>query len=401
MSKTQSCDYVTVRGEKYFVKDGTLDLGEKEITDINEIEGLEKFTDLKELYLSHNLIEEIKGLDNLTNLQRLNLSHNHIKKIQGLEHLTDLKTLELHHNLIEEIKGLDNLTNLQRLNLYSNQIKEIKGLENLFRLQGLKLDDNLVKDDERHLLNRKASVVVCYCRFKKEGESELMKLSEDPITCIEKPSIRVEMDIRMEECIDSFLLSERVAGRLIPFSDSLDEVSPAWKKEERNYYLTVNGITPDFYHMNDPKRLTITYRSEQDLTLRQLDDFLTALWDRLRMMFDEMRVLNETEEFLPFERLDERVIKRIVLHGIPEKGLVLEIFDKLIDYMLAFPVLERIGEEHFKKRIQTLSEAFDMGFKYESAVWAEDRRVTKALLERLDKFLKVINFWKPSFLEEE
>ena len=83
MSKTQSYDYVIVRGEKYFVKDDTLDLGEKEITDINEIEGLEKLTDLKELYLSHNLIEEIKRLDNLINLQRLNLSHNHIKKFRA------------------------------------------------------------------------------------------------------------------------------------------------------------------------------------------------------------------------------------------------------------------------------------------------------------------------------
>jgi hypothetical protein len=71
--------------------------------------------------------------------------------------------------------------------------------------------------------------------------------------------------------------------------------------------------------------------------------------------------------------------------------LVLEIFDKLIDYILAFPVLERIGEEYIKKRIQTLSEAFDMGFKYESAGWAEDSDITSALLERLDRFLKVIS----------
>jgi hypothetical protein len=49
--KAMTKDYVIVRGEKYSVEDGTLDLDEKEITDINEIEGLEKFTDLKVLYL--------------------------------------------------------------------------------------------------------------------------------------------------------------------------------------------------------------------------------------------------------------------------------------------------------------------------------------------------------------
>lgn len=44
-------EFVTVKREKYYVKDGTLDLSQKEIADIVEIEGLDQLNRLKELYL--------------------------------------------------------------------------------------------------------------------------------------------------------------------------------------------------------------------------------------------------------------------------------------------------------------------------------------------------------------
>ncbi|MFX1519473.1 MAG: hypothetical protein ACFFCD_06095 [Promethearchaeota archaeon] len=57
-----------------------------------------------------------------------------------------------------------------------------------------------------------------------------------------------------------------------------------------------------------------------------------------------------------FKSVDMNVIKRIVVYGSPEKESVLEIFDKLI---------------------------------------------ANALLQRLDRFLKLIRLRKPSFLKEE
>jgi hypothetical protein len=46
--------------------------------------------------------------------------------------------------------------------------------------------------------------------------------------------------------------------------------------------------------IKDSVLLTITYRMENDLTLQQLDDFLTVLLYRFQTMFDEMKVLDET-----------------------------------------------------------------------------------------------------------
>jgi hypothetical protein len=54
-------NFVKVRGEKYYVEGGILDLFDKKITEITEIKGLKNLIDLTELYLGGNQIEEVKG----------------------------------------------------------------------------------------------------------------------------------------------------------------------------------------------------------------------------------------------------------------------------------------------------------------------------------------------------
>ncbi len=95
-------EFVTVKGKKYYVIGGNLDLHDKKISDI----------------------AEIKGLKNLTHLRDLDLSNNQIGEIKGLEHLTELKILDLRENRIIEIKGLEHLTNLEVLLIDKNPIKK-------------------------------------------------------------------------------------------------------------------------------------------------------------------------------------------------------------------------------------------------------------------------------------
>ena len=71
--------YVTVKGTKYYVKSGTLDLGYKGITDITEIDGLEALVQLRILDLNHNQIKEISGLEHLSNLKDIYIGRNPIR----------------------------------------------------------------------------------------------------------------------------------------------------------------------------------------------------------------------------------------------------------------------------------------------------------------------------------
>jgi len=135
-------EHIAFKDEIFLVKNHILKLNNLGITSIKEIEGLEKLTNLHELYLSGNKISEIKGLEYLTKLKVLDLSHNKIKQIQHLDTLLDLNQLYLNNNEINHISGLENLINLSFLNFDSNNITEIDGLNQNQNLHTLYLSHN-------------------------------------------------------------------------------------------------------------------------------------------------------------------------------------------------------------------------------------------------------------------
>jgi len=143
---------VEYKGEKFNTEKDersgllTLHIRARDVTNITDIKGLSKITNLEGLDLYYNQITEIKGLENLTNLQKLDLGENKITDIKGLDTLINLKELSFFINRISEIRGLENPTNLQYLQLGRNKIKEIKGLENLTNLQELFLSNNQISE---------------------------------------------------------------------------------------------------------------------------------------------------------------------------------------------------------------------------------------------------------------
>ena len=68
------------------------------------IQNLEIFEHLENLYLQYNKLNEIgRGLEMNVNLVFLALHNNQIKRIEGLSHLKKLAFLDLSNNLIEEV----------------------------------------------------------------------------------------------------------------------------------------------------------------------------------------------------------------------------------------------------------------------------------------------------------
>ena len=78
---------------------------------------LEKVTHLN---LSFNILTSVKGLEKLTQLEELYLGSNQLTDVKGLEKLTKLKVLILTSNKLTDVKGLEKLTQLERLNLTYN-----------------------------------------------------------------------------------------------------------------------------------------------------------------------------------------------------------------------------------------------------------------------------------------
>ena len=123
-----------------------LELTNKNIKKIIDIEGLDLLKNLEDLNLSFNDISEINGLKSLLKLQNLNLSHNKITKIENLENLTELSSLNLGFNKIEKLAGVKNIKKLKNINLKHNTIKEFDDLIQLQSLETINLSKNLITE---------------------------------------------------------------------------------------------------------------------------------------------------------------------------------------------------------------------------------------------------------------
>lgn len=99
-------------------------------------------------------IDSLQGIEHFTNLKNLNLSHNNIVKLEPLRNLNKLEILKLHYNKIEEVNNLIKLKNIKELDLRKNKIVKVDFSESeLNNLKKLYLQDNKIKDIDLGNLN--------------------------------------------------------------------------------------------------------------------------------------------------------------------------------------------------------------------------------------------------------
>ncbi|SDJ22857.1 leucine-rich repeat domain-containing protein [Salimicrobium halophilum] len=119
----------------------TLNLTKQEISDLS---GLEEFTSLKEINISHNNIKSLVPLSELP-LEKIYASNNEISNLYPLRGLEDLTHLGLSDNKIDNITYLNNLKNIKWLNLNNNSIEDLYALSELRDLEELHLTNNLIR----------------------------------------------------------------------------------------------------------------------------------------------------------------------------------------------------------------------------------------------------------------
>lgn len=91
-------------------------------------------------------IKDITGIENFTSLKILNLSHNHISDLTPLQGLTTIENLSLGYNDITDITPLRGLTELYRLYLSDNMITDISPIAELTKLEDLYIGYNAISD---------------------------------------------------------------------------------------------------------------------------------------------------------------------------------------------------------------------------------------------------------------
>ncbi len=74
-------DHVYYNNEKFYVKEGVLNILRKKVRSIDQIEGLENLFNLHYLNLSWNEISEIEGLENLRNFLPKKFNFNYRAKV--------------------------------------------------------------------------------------------------------------------------------------------------------------------------------------------------------------------------------------------------------------------------------------------------------------------------------
>lgn len=137
---------------------------------VEKLDGVEKLTALKTLWVSDNDITDISPIKNLTNLESFSCENNPVSDYSPLRGLTGLKNLSIgdwrsSYTNIEAVSGLTNLTSLyapmcgvddisalanltalEFLNLSHNWIEDISALEKLGKLTSLHLENNQISD---------------------------------------------------------------------------------------------------------------------------------------------------------------------------------------------------------------------------------------------------------------
>ena len=136
--------YVSLKDKQIKIIDDVLDLSEKQLKNLDEIEGFDDIEYIEILNLAHNQIEDLSCLSKLPRVHTLRLNNNSISALKGIEKLKEVKSLIITFNQISKVEIIESIQGLEELNLYNNKIERIQGLEKLSGLRTLILMGNKI-----------------------------------------------------------------------------------------------------------------------------------------------------------------------------------------------------------------------------------------------------------------
>ena len=129
VSENRSCKEL----EKYSINSEKIELKNKNLEEINCILN---YRNVKELDLRWNRINDLKPLEKLEKIEILKINFNQIEDITPLLNFKNLKELWIHNNNVKDIRGISKLYKLNHLDISFNPLKY--GIEEIEKLRNLK-----------------------------------------------------------------------------------------------------------------------------------------------------------------------------------------------------------------------------------------------------------------------
>jgi len=112
-----------------------------------EIRNLEKYTQLRDLFIEGNELTKIENLDAQKRLRHLNLQKNKLERIENLDCCPELKYLDVSSNNISKIDDLSRIGRLESLVMKKNKLSKpdsIRNVVHIKRLRELDLSNNKI-----------------------------------------------------------------------------------------------------------------------------------------------------------------------------------------------------------------------------------------------------------------
>ncbi|GMF00012.1 unnamed protein product [[Candida] boidinii] len=197
----------------------TIDLVHLKVKSLKDLK-LERFKNLKYIFLRDNLIESISDLKLIENkelIEEIDLYDNRINHIsKHVDEFKNIKTLDLSFNKIKNIKNIENLTELENLYFVQNKISEIKNIENLQKLINLELGGNKIEIISEVMLKMKNLEQLWLGKNKILEFQNLNNLSNLKILSIQSNKIKnlenLEGLVNLEELYVSHNKIEKLSG---------------------------------------------------------------------------------------------------------------------------------------------------------------------------------------------
>ncbi len=130
---------------KFFAKLGVFNLKNRFYIDLSPIKHLHN---LNTLYLDHSPVNNIDTLSNLINLKELRLINTKVSNLEPIHNLKNIESLDLVNTPVINLEPIKDLTNLKTLNLTNTHVSNLDPLKGLTNLKMINLSGTQISDLE-------------------------------------------------------------------------------------------------------------------------------------------------------------------------------------------------------------------------------------------------------------